>query len=551
GSSSERMRDLLAKMQAQLEGRGYAGSYSGETARAARAPLGGLVRAGAILLLVLFAVGQFFARYGLLYSSHRFLTGADFVDVRLGIPLLWVQIVGALALALLIAVARRRPRALARRFHSAGAFEAALAGWMPASVPGWLAPVAVVAFLALAIVPPMVQGLIRNLYVSPNELTLERPYIADHIRATRMAFNLEQTSHEEAFAPRPTDSLDLSRFPDTAGNLRLWDAGPFQDIATQLQALRPYYVFPHVDVDRYPIQGATRQVLLAARALDTTLLPQAAQSWINLSLQYTHGYGAVAALVNAATPEGQPELLLKNAPPTGPDSDFQITRPAVYFGEDTDRPVYVDTRQDEFDYPKGDDNSYTNYSGSAGIVLSSSMLRLAAAIQQNDANVILTRYFTPATKLLLHRQIQDRVQTLAPFLILDPDPYLVIDPSGHLFWILDAYTASDLHPYSQPTTLGDGEVNYIRNSVKITVDAYNGTVRMYTFDEKDPILAAYRTVFPNLFLPRAAMPAGLLAHIRYPQALFDVQAETYRLYHMQDPQVFYNKEDQWDIARQV
>ncbi|HUX66095.1 MAG TPA: UPF0182 family protein [Terriglobales bacterium] len=545
GSSAERMRELRARVLAQMEGRGYAGSSA---AAAGRLPLAGLVRVGAILLLVLFAVAQWFARYSLLYSPHSFLTGADYVDVTLGIPLLWVQMVGALGLALLIAVARRGRGA---RFLAHSPYGAAADNWVPDNTPGWLPPVVVGGFLLLAIAPSLIQAAVRAAYVRPNELTLERPFIVDHIQATRMAFNLQQTSHEEAFSPRATDTLDLSQFPDTASNIRLWDATPFQDDSTQLQALRPYYVFPHVDVDRYPIQGQTRQVLIAARDLDTNLLPQAAQSWVNLSLQYTHGYGAVAALVNAATPEGQPELLLKNAPPTGPDPDFQITRPGLYFGEDTTRPVYVDTRQDEFDYPRGDDNAYTNYSGRAGIVLNRPLLRLAAAIQQNDANVLLTRYFTPQTRLLLHRQILDRVQALAPFLTLDPDPYLVIDGKGHLFWMLDAYTVSDLHPYAQPVALGDGEVNYIRNSVKITVDAYNGTVRMYVFDERDPILAAYRAVFPHLFLPRSAMPADLLAHIRYPQALFAAQAETYRLYHMQDPQVFYNKEDQWDIARQV
>ncbi|MGH9479749.1 MAG: UPF0182 family protein, partial [Terriglobales bacterium] len=550
GSSAERMQELRARVAAQMEGRGYAGSSTAPVGGGERQALIGLVRAGAVVLLVLFAVAQFFARYGLLYSDHRFLTGADFVDVRWGIPLLWFQVVAALALALLVLSARRR-RAPGRYLATPGTFRAALEEWTPANAPGWLAPAVIAGFLVIAIAPSVIQAVVRNVYVSPNELRLERPYIADHIVATRKAFDLEQNSHEEAFNPAATDSLDLTRFPDTANNIRLWDATPFQDDATQLQALRPYYAFPSVDVDRYPIQGHIRQVLIAARALDTSLLPQAAQSWVNLSLQYTHGYGAVAAMVNSATAEGQPELILKNAPPTGPFPDFQISRAGLYFGEDTYRPVYVDTKQDEFDYPKGDDNSYTNYSGSAGIVLDGRLLRLAASIQQNDANVLLTGYFTPQTRMLLHRQIVDRVQTLAPFLTLDPDPYVVIDSHGHMFWMLDAYTSSDQHPYAQPQPFGDGEVNYIRNSVKITVDAYNGAVHMYVFDPRDPILSAYRAVFPHLFLPRSAMPADLLAHIRYPQALFEVQAETDRIYHMQDPQVFYNKEDQWDIAKQV
>lgn len=550
GASAERMRELRARIMAQAEGRGYAGGSTLPNASRGRVPVAGLVRTGAVLLLGIFAVAQFYARYDLLYSSHRFLTGADYVDVKLGLPLLWVQIFGAAGLAVLILVARGG-RGAASRFRQPTPLQEAVERWTPANAPRWLPPVAIGVFLVLAIAPALIQSVVRNVYVSPNELTLERPYITDHIQATRMAYNLEQTSHEEGFDPRPTDTLDMRQYPETASNLRLWDEGPFQDDSTQLQALRPYYAFPHVDVDRYRIAGETRQVLIAARALDTDLLPQTAQSWVNLSLQYTHGYGAVAALVNAATPEGQPELIVKNAPPASTYPDFTITQPGLYFGEDTTRPVYVDTRQDEFDYPKGDDNSYTNYSGAAGIVLSNPMLRTAAAIEENDANVLLTRYFTPATRLLLHRQIVDRVATLVPFLTLDSDPYLVVNSDGHLFWMLDAYTSTDLHPYAQPVEFGDGEANYIRNSVKITVDAYNGTVRMYVFDEHDPILAAYRAVFPNLFLPRTAMPASLEAHIRYPQQLFDAQAEIYRLYHMQDPQVFYNKEDQWDIARQV
>lgn len=555
GSSSEHWQEMRARLEAQMEGRAYV-TPARPLAEATRRGLLTLLRSGAVVLLVIFAAAQFFARYGLLYSSHRFLTGADFVDARIGLPLLWVQIVGALLLAALIAVARRRggfarPGWTARSSALSRELRESLERWTPANSPRWLAPVAAVAFLVLAIAPGIIQAIVRSAYVSPNELTLERPYIVNHIRATRMAFNLEQTAHEEAFNPRPTDSVNLSQFEDTASNLRLWDAGPFQDDVTQLQALRPYYAFAHVDVDRYRIQGQTRQVLIAARGLDTSLLPATAQSWVNLSLQYTHGYGAVAAMVNSATPEGQPELVLKNAPPASQYPALAINRPGLYFGEDTTRPVFVDTRQDEFDYPKGDDNSYTNYSGTAGIVLANPLLRLAAAIQQDDANILLTRYFTARTRLLLRRQILQRVETLAPFLSYDPDPYLVIDHNGRLFWMLDAYTVSDQHPYAQPVAWGDGEVNYVRNSVKITVDAYNGTVHMYVFDPADPILSAYRAVFPDLFLPRSAMPADLLAHIRYPQALFEAQAQTYRLYHMQDPQVFYNKEDQWDIAKQV
>ncbi|MGH9476829.1 MAG: UPF0182 family protein [Terriglobales bacterium] len=555
GASAERMREMRARVMAQMEGRGYAGAAGTETRAEPPPSVGSLIRAGAVVLLVIFAVSQFFARYALLYSAHGFLTGADFVDVKWGIPLLWVQIVGALGLAALILLARRGgPGGAAGRHFGRprpSAWDETIAPWVPRNTPRWLPATVILVFLGLAILPSLLEAGIGKFYVAPNELALEQPYIADHIKATRMAYNLEQTSHEEAFSPSATTSLNLANFPDTANNIRLWDQAPFQADANQLQALRPYYDFPDVDVDRYNINGNVRQVLIAARALDTSRLPQSAQSWVNLRLQYTHGYGAVAALVNTATPEGQPVMILKDAPPTGPFKDFQISRAGLYFAQDTTLPVYVDTTQGEFDYPKGDDNAYTTYSGSAGVVLSSPLLRLAAAIQQNDPNVILTHYFTPHTRVLLHRQILDRVQTIAPFLTYDSDPYLVIDSHGHLFWMLDAYTSSDLHPYAQPMDVGDTELNYIRNSVKVTIDAYNGAVHFYVFDPRDPILAAYRNVFPHLFLPRSAMPTDLLAHIRYPQALFEVQAQIYRLYHMRDPQVFYNKEDQWDIAKQV
>ncbi|MDE2237504.1 MAG: UPF0182 family protein, partial [Elusimicrobia bacterium] len=358
-------------------------------------------------------------------------------------------------------------------------------------------------------------------------------------------------AREEPFAPSQIETLDLSQHPGVAQNLRLWDRKPFQDNATQRQALRPYYDFPNVGTDRYMVNGRMRQVLIAERSLETDLLPDNAQTWVNLKLQYTHGYGAVAALVNSATNEGAPELVLQDAPPRSDVPAFQIKRPEIYFGLATAGSVFVDTDQQEFDYPKGDDNAYTSYHGRAGIDVGSPAMRLVTAVAQEDWNVLLTHYLTKDSRLLLHRQVQQRVQRLAPFLSLDPNAYLVIDDSGRLFWMLDAYTATDRHPYSQPLTLGGEPVNYIRNSVKVTVDAYNGTVHFYVFDEKDPLLAAYRRLFPELFEPRSKMPADLLRHIRYPKLIFDAQAETYRTFHMRDPQVFYNKEDQWDVAKQI
>lgn len=507
--------------------------------------LAGVVRAGSIGLLLLFAIAQFFARYSMLYSTHDFLYGADYVDARWGIPFYWLQIGAALALALAIAT---EPlwNALVRISHRDLGLLASrrISEKVVAAVCGAV-------FIGILILPALVEGAVRQLYVHPNELTLERPYIAAHIRATWMAYNIAQSSHEAAFTPRAATTLDLRQFPNTTDNIRLWDWHPFHDNVTQLQALRPYYTFPDVDFDRYTIGGRTRQVMISARALDTDLLPGQAQTWVNLNFQYTHGYGAVAALVNAANPEGQPELFLKDAPPTSALPEFRLTRPQLYFGEQTNRPVFVDALQQEFDYPKGDENSYNSYEGSAGIPIGSFPMRFAASVTRNDWNILLTHSLTGSSRLLLHRQIVERVQRLAPFLMLDPDPYLVVNNQGRLFWMLDAYTQSDLHPYAQPVNLGDREINYLRNSVKITIDAYNGTVHFYVFDDADPIVAAYRRVFPTLFLPRAAMPPDLLRHIRYPETIFNVQAQIYRVYHMQDPRVFYNKEDKWDIAKQV
>lgn len=500
---------------------------------------GGLIRTGAIVLLLIYAVSRFFARYDLLYSTHSFLYGADYVDARIGLPLLWAQMAGALLLAALIGAGihgRRRWRLSSP--------------WSTLDSLG-IGPAVFIAFFAILAVPPIITASVRAVYVQPNELTLERPYIVNHIAATRSAYAIEKNSKEEQFSPRPDTNFDLSKYPDTADNIRLWDWQPFQDNITQLQALRPYYDFPDVDLDRYNIAGEKRQVMIAARSLNTDLLAGSAQTWVNLHLQYTHAYGAVAGLVNEATEEGEPRLILQNAPPETNYPRFRLTRPEIYFGEQTNRWVFVDTNQQEFNYPRGEDNAYNTYQGTAGIPVPSFGMRLVAAIAENDINILLTDYLTRQSRLVLHRQIITRVSRLAPFLVLDPDPYLVIDRSGRLFWMIDAYTVSDRHPYSEPVELGNREINYIRNSVKITIDAYNGTVHFYVFDDSDPVLAAYRRVFPQLFLPRSAMPADLLAHIRYPELLFSTQAEIYRIYHMVDPRVFYNKEDQWDIAKQV
>ncbi|MGH9488875.1 MAG: UPF0182 family protein [Terriglobales bacterium] len=562
GASADRMGDWRERMMAQAQG------YAPPPPVVNRAPLpvslSGVVRLGGAVLLVLFAVAQWFARYSILYSRHSFLYGADYVGARWALPLYWVQIVVALILAAACLAAhpmgRVRPTAAGAdsdRFTGRGGSHIADfpgAPWRLAGRfcnPKVLAGVIVAVFIVILIAPSIVEAAVRQVYVRPNEFAVERPYIHDHIHATRMAYDIAQTAHQEPYVPTTTETLDLSQYPGTEANIRLWDWQPFHENITQLQTLRPYYTFPDVDFDRYMIGGQEREVMIASRGLDTDLLPPQAQTWVNLRLEYTHGYGAVAALVNAARPNGQPVFFLKDAPTTSALPYFQLRRPQVYFGEQTHRAVFVHTRQPEFDYPKGEDNAYNSFDASTGIPVGGLGMRWVAAIARDDYNILLTHYFQPGSKLLLTREITARVQRLAPFLLLDPDPYLVVNAKGGLTWMMDAYTYSDLHPYSEPVDLGDQELNYIRNSVKITINAYTGRVHFYIFDPTDPVIAAYRRVFPNLFLPRSAMPKTLLAHIRYPETLFDIQAQIYRIYHMRDPEVFYNKEDKWDVAKQV
>jgi uncharacterized membrane protein (UPF0182 family) len=326
----------------------------------------------------------------------------------------------------------------------------------------------------------------------------------------------------------------------------------FYATITQIQALRPYYAFPETDVDRYFINGRIKQVLLSPRELDVNQLSaEASQSWINPHFIYTHGIGAVVAEVNKITPDGLPVLLIENAPPEIKSPGFQLTRPEIYFGEKTQDPVFVHTAREEFDYPSGDEN--TTYQGTGGFPVGSPLLKAAAAISEGEASIVFTGYLTGQSRMMIYRNVQARLKHLAGFLHWDQDPYLVITDDGRLVWMVDGYTTSLSHPYSQalPVTGLDEGANYIRNSVKATVDAYTGKMALFVFDPSDPIIQAYERLFPRLFQAASEMPADLRRHARYPEAIFRTQAEAYRTFHMRDPQVFYNKEDLWEIARNV
>jgi uncharacterized protein len=396
-----------------------------------------------------------------------------------------------------------------------------------------------------------VPGIVRAVYVRPNEISIERPYIDRHIQATTAAFALDRNATERPFTASAEQTVDAVQDATLLDNIRLWDLRAYSETITQIQALRPYYAFPDTDVDRYFPNGQIKQVLLSPREMDVNQLSaEAQQSWINPDFIYTHGFGAVVAEVNGTTPDGLPVLLIENAPPEIKAPGFKLTRPEIYYGEDTQDPVFVHTARAEFDYPSGDQNKYSVYQGGGGFPVGSFFMKAAAAISEGEPNILFTGYLTGESRMMIYRRVQDRLSHLADFLQWDPDPYLVITDDGRLVWMVDGYTTSLSHPYSATIAVNglDDGVNYIRNAVKATVDAYTGKITLYVFDPDDPIIQAYETLFPKLFQPASAMPPDLRRHARYPELLFRTQAEAYRIYHMRDPQVFYNKEDLWEIA---
>jgi uncharacterized membrane protein (UPF0182 family) len=325
-----------------------------------------------------------------------------------------------------------------------------------------------------------------------------------------------------------------------------------QDTLRQIQEIRTYYDFPDIDIDRYQIDGSMREVMLAARELNVDKLPESSRNWINEKLIYTHGYGITMNPVNGFTSEGLPTLLLSNMPVQSTVKGLNVTRPEIYFGEMTNTDVYVMTQQQEFNYPQGDSNNLTSYQGTGGIELGGLLRRILIAFDRGDlAKLPFSDDVNAQSRLLMRRGVQERVAALAPFLTFDQDPYIVLGDDGRLSWILDAFTQSDTYPYATHYTVNGQPINYMRNSVKVVVDAYNGTTTFYVFDSQDPILAAYRAIFPNLFKDAALMPAGLRKHVRYPELLLKLQAEVYSLYHMTKPAVFYNREDLWTVATEV
>jgi uncharacterized protein len=460
-------------------------------------------------------------RFLLLYDDNGVVVGAGYTDVHVELPVLWglAGLAAACGVALMVNMRWRSYR---------------LAGGAAVLVFGG-------SFLFAMIYP----ALFERFYVKPSELELEAPYIAHNLALTREAYGLARIEVKPFAAEEGLNLAALQANRATIDNIRLWDVQPLMDTYAQLQEIRTYYKFFSVDIDRYRLDSGYRQVMLSARELEPAMLPPNAQTWVNLHLLFTHGNGVVMSPVTEKSPEGLPILYLQDIPPTA-DGGPPIREPRLYFGEGGESYVIVKGSMPEFDYPQGKNNVYTTYSGRDGVGIGSMARRSLFAWEYDDPNILLSGYITDASRILLHRNIRDRVHSIAPFLVLDHDPYLVAS-GGRLYWMQDAYTTSPWFPYAQPG-IGDG-TNYIRNSVKVVVDAYNGTVDFYVSDTADPLLRTYQRIFPSLFKPLAAMPQDLQQHIRYPEDLFLIQAQLYRAYHMDSPEVFYNREDLWQFPR--
>ena len=417
---------------------------------------------------------------------------------------------------------------------------ASLATYQAFSPKQWPVPLAVVLYIAVSAGGTGYGALIQRIVVTPNEQEREEPYIEFNVEATRKAFALEEIDARELSGDATLTRSDIEANPETINNVRLWDHGPLLDTFGQIQAIRSYYDFASVDNDRYVINGEYRQTMLSSRELNSNSLSN--RTWPNERLVFTHGYGLALGPVNQVTAEGLPVLFVKDLPPNS-EVDLSVEEPSVYFGELSNDYVIVNTDTREFHYPEGDDNVYSEYEGESGIPIGGLFHKLLFSLRFRAFNVLISRQLTPDSRILIHRNISDRVEALAPFLMYDRDPYMVIS-EGRLFWIIDAYTVTDNYPYS---TQAMRTINYIRNSVKIVIDAYEGTTTYYLADTDDPIAATISKIFPDLFTPIEAMSADLRSHVRYPQDIFTLQTEMFSTYHMTNPAVFYNKEDQWDV----
>jgi hypothetical protein len=490
-------------------------------------PWRGLSFAFGFLLLVL-ALREYVSRFDSLFEHHTVFDGVTYTDAH-------VTLTGML-------------------FIAAALFIGGIAAIVAAAFkPQGRTLILCVLPAALCYVATGLIGwYVNSFVVKPNELDRETPYIAYNIEMTRQAYGLDSFTRREFPAEVTVGATDPANNQATLQNIRLWDVNALQDTLRQIQEIRTYYDFPDIDIDRYQINGNLREVMLAVRELNVDKLPESSRNWINDRLIYTHGYGITMNPVNGFTPEGLPTLFLSNMPVQSTVPGINVTRPEIYFGEITNTDVYVKTRQQEFNYPEGQSNNLTSYQGTGGIELGGFMRRLLIAFDRGDiAKLPFSDDVTAQSRLLMRRNVRDRVSALAPFLTFDQDPYIVVGDDGRLSWVMDGFTSSDSYPYSAHRAIDGTSIDYMRNSVKVVIDAYDGTTTFYVFDQNDPILAGYRNIFPSLFKDASTMPTWLRKHVRYPELLLSLQAEVYGLYHMTNPEVFYNREDLWTVATET
>lgn len=493
---------------------GLLGMKPGEGFTAGESVLQHLKLNGGLWLLFL-SWGFYLDRYGLMFKSDGIVYGAGYTDMLVELPTLWILFIISLVLSVMLLLGR----------------------WVKLGkvVPG-LAIVGVLVFIGGRILMPSV---IQNFSVNPNELELETPYLEHNIDMTRTGFGLNDVREVEYQADDTLTISDIRDNQDAVDNIRLWDPRLLIQTYKQLQEIRSYYEFYSVDNDRYMVDGQTTQMMLSAREIARTL-PSQSDTWVNRHMQYTHGYGLTMSPVTQTTSQGEPRLIIRDLPPVYNSPDLRIDNPAIYYGENSNGYYIVNTGVEELHYPAGDENVYTHYSGQGGIQFASFFRKLLFAWELGDINILLTDYVNDESRLQIWRSVQERIRRIAPFLELDSDPYLVKN-NGKLFWIQDAYTTSTHFPYSTPKR----GVNYMRNSVKVIVDAYEGSVDFYKIDDNDAILNVYDTIFPGLLKDKSEVPDGFDEHFRYPQDLFEIQMETFNRYHMTTPQVFYNQEDLW------
>ncbi len=476
------------------------------------------------LFLATIAAGTYLSLYNLLTSQSGPIFGAAFTDANIMVPILHVSVF-VYGLAAVLAL-----------FYG---------------ISGKISPLfgAIALTVLVSFVSSIIPAVFQKFIVAPNELVKETPFIKHNIEATRKAYGLNKIEEREIATGKPLTASDIAANDLTIKNVRLWDREPLLSTFSQIQEIRTYYEFASVDNDRYTIDGEIRQIMLSPRELASDSLPN--KNWINERLTFTHGYGVAAGPVNQVTPEGLPVLFVKDLPPKSSVKELSITRPEVYYGELLNDYVIVKTKSKEFDYPKGEENVYSTYAGAGGVEINSPLRRFFYALRFGSLKMLLSSDITSESRILYYRNIKERVVKVAPFLTYDRDPYLVI-AQGKLYWILDAYTSTDRYPYSQPLPLNGGagqgrSINYIRNSVKVVVDTYDGAIKFYQADPDDPIIKTYAKIFPNIFRPLADMPKSLVSHLRYPEDIFTLQTAIYTTYHMDDPQIFYNKEDQWEV----